>query len=152
MPDPIGAVAKAQKRLPPGTLLLYAYDKASLAPVVANWIEGLEQNPELASFLGEEVEDNAEAYENLMLGEETFWQGFREILVLVPEGRKALPAVEAYEALLERALEDFRGATRRGPEAVSPEALHRLSDEAKKLLIKEKRKALLKLVEELAPT
>lgn len=150
--DIMGGLAKVQNKLPPDTLLLYPYDEASLADVVVNWIEGLERNPELAAFLGEEVEDNAEAYENLLLGEKTLWRGFKEIMGFAPEGNKALPAIEAYEALLERALDDFKAAARRGSDSVGPEALHRLSYEAKKLLIKEKRKALLNLVEELAPT
>ncbi len=150
--DIMGGLAKVQNKLPLATILLYPYDEASLADVVANWIEGLERNPELAAFLGEEIEDNAEAYENLLLGEKTLWRGFKEILSFTPEGKKALPAIEAYEAMLERALDDFKAATRKGSDNVSPEALHRLSTEAKKLLIKEKRKALLKLLEELAPT
>lgn len=150
--DIMGGLAKVQNKLPPDTLLLYPYDEASLAEVVVNWIEGLERNPELAAFLGEEVEDNAEAYENLLLGEKTLWQGFKEILGFTPEGKRGLPAVKAYEALLERGLDDFRAVARGGAEDLPPEALHRLSSEAKTLLIKEKRRALVKLVQELAPT
>lgn len=148
----MGGLAKAQGSLPQGTLLLYPYDEASLVDVIENWMDGLNQNPELAAFIGEEIEDNPASYENLILAEKTLWRGIKEIIGFVPEGKQAIQPLEAYEALLERALDDFRTTASHGIDNIGAETVHRLSNEAKKLLIKDKRKALLEMVNEISGT
>lgn len=147
----MGGLAQVSGRLPGGTLILFPYDEFSVADVLANWLEAVETDAEMPQLIEEEVEDNAEAFRNLILGEKTLWRAVREALAPLPRGEAALQPVEAYEAALERALSDFQEAAGRGAGAMSPQALHAFSIRARRLLVTEKREALTKFFRSLAP-
>ncbi len=147
----MGSLAQVIRNLPEDTLLLYPYDEASVADVISNWLEALETDPEMPALLEEEVEDNAEGFRNLILGEETLWRGMKEILGFLPQGKSAIQPIEAYQTLLEEALSEFHDAARKGLDAMSPKVVHELGKKARLLLTREKREALLKVVRSLAP-
>jgi hypothetical protein len=146
----MAGIADLLPSLPGGTLLLYPCDPASLADVMENWLEGLETDINMPFFLEEEVEDNVEGFRNLVLGEVTLWEAFREILEPLPSAKACMATVEDYEAVLEGALEDYRKAAGRLPKALSVKTVHEFSQRAKQLLVKEKRAAILQVMEDLA--